>query len=178
MSKVFVVSDTWFNRPLDDDPNVRVVDNNELLIHNWNTTVGKSDDVYVLGGFGVSDLYNIVVQLNGRIHFLDNYFISDEREFIELMKENIKKSINPNVKTKVIFEKKQIVVLEKLDVVLSYLPLSDWMGRESGTFCFHGLNENIDIEGHNISCCSHKWQDSPIDIQKIISDINNFEENL
>ena len=32
MSNIFVISDTWFNRLIKDDPNENVVDRNEQII--------------------------------------------------------------------------------------------------------------------------------------------------
>ena len=32
MSNIFVISDTWFNRLIEDDPNENVVDRNEQII--------------------------------------------------------------------------------------------------------------------------------------------------
>ena len=66
MPKIFVISDTWFNRVLNDGPDVDTVDSNESIIFNWNTIVTPDDTVYVLGGFGILDLYNIVIQQIGR----------------------------------------------------------------------------------------------------------------
>ena len=50
MSNIFVISDTWFNRLIEDDPNENVVDRNEQIIQAWNSTIKKNDIVYVLGG--------------------------------------------------------------------------------------------------------------------------------
>lgn len=174
MSKVFVVSDTWFNRPMEDNRNISVIDYNENLIRCWNSVVGKNDIVYVLGGFGISDLYNIAIQLNGNIHFLDNYFTDDEKEFMNSFKQSVKNSIDTNMKNRFSFEKNQIIVLNKLDAVLSYFPLTDWSGKESGTFCFHGLNEELNLTTHSISCNIHKWQGLPVNISEIMDNIKSF----
>lgn len=178
MSKVFVVSDTWFNRPMDDDPNTNIVDYNDSIIQNWNNTVKMDDDVYVLGGFGISDLYHILIRLNGRIHFLDNYYIDDEKSFITQMKREIMNSSTPDLLDRIIFEKKQIMSLNKLDVILSYFPLSDWFGKKNGTFCFHGLNENMNLTEHDISCMMNKWENTPIDIENVKENILAFENDL
>ena len=87
MHRTFVISDIWFNRNCKDD-DMNITDINNVKISAWNNTVSDNDDVYVLGGFGISDLYNIIVRLKGRIHFLDNFFNDDERRFIEDMKSN------------------------------------------------------------------------------------------
>ena len=177
MSKVFVISDIWFNRLLNDDPNENVADNNERSILNWNSTVNKKDKVYVLGGFGIGDLYQIIVNLNGEIHFLNNYFNEDEKEFIEQMKFSINKSSCTDLNEKIFFEDSQIVVLNDQDSVLSYFPLEDWCGKLTGTYCFHGFNDNIEINEHTISCCAKLWNYTPVninDVQKNIKAINEI----
>ena len=123
MSNIFVISDTWFNRLIEDDPNENVVDRNEQIIQVWNNTIKKNDIVYVLGGFGIGDLYHIIIRLNGKIHFLNSYFNVDEKEFIESMKEYIDMSTDPTIKDRIIFDSNQIVILSNLDSILSYFPL-------------------------------------------------------
>ena len=126
MSNIFVISDTWFNRLIEDDPNENVVDRNEQIIQVWNNTIKKNDIVYVLGGFGIGDLYHIVIRLNGKIHFLNSYFNVDEKEFIETMKEYIDMSTDPTIKDRIIFDSNQIVILSNLASILSYFPLEEW----------------------------------------------------
>ena len=178
MSKIFVISDTWFNRLLVDDPNENVVDNNEHIIQNWNETVKKNDKVYVLGGFGIGDLFHILVRLNGEIHFLDNYFNEEEKGFINELKKCVNQSSDIDFKDKIYFENSQVIVLNKLDAVLSYFPLSDWSGKQTGTYCFHGLNDELDIEEHNISCLGSKWDFVPVCINDVKRNISSFMENL
>lgn len=178
MSKIFVISDTWFNRLLVDDPNENVVDNNEHIIQNWNETVKKNDKVYVLGGFGIGDLFHILVRLNGEIHFLDNYFNEEEKGFINELKKCVNQSSDIDFKDKIYFENSQVIVLNKLDAVLSYFPLSDWSGKQTGTYCFHGLNDELGIEEHNISCLGSKWDFVPVCINDVKRNISSFMENL
>lgn len=178
MPSIFAISDTWFNRLLDDDQNSNVVDTNEHMIEAWNETVSPGDKVYVLGGFGIGDLYHIVTRLNGEIHFLDNYFTGDERMFIKNMKECVNKSSDPEFKNKIVFERNQVVVLPDLDVVLTYFPLEDWCGKETGTYCFHGLTEKVDIANHNISCVAKKWAHTPVGIMNVQSNIDSFNNIL
>lgn len=171
---IFVISDTWFNRLLVDDPNENVIDNNEHIIQVWNETVSPGDKVYVLGGFGIGDLYYILTRFNGEIHILDNYFNSDEKNFISDMKDCVNKSSDPSFKSKVVFEKKQIIVLSDVDAVLSYFPLEDWPGKSTGTYCFHGMTETTDLKEHNISCVSKKWKCVPVNITNIQDNIDTF----
>lgn len=178
MPQIFVVSDTWFNRLLDNEPDVNVVNNNEHIIQNWNGQIKKDDIVYVLGGFGIGDLYHILVRLNGEIHFLRNYFNDEEKEFMNDMRRCLDMSSDQEFKKKIIFEIDQIVILKDLDSVLSYFPLEDWCGRETGTYCFHGLTENIDILNHSISCVSKKWGNNPVSIQLVQDNIDTFNNLL
>ena len=173
MSNIFVISDTWFNRLIEDDPNENVVDRNEQIIQAWNITIGKNDIVYVLGGFGIGDLYHIIIRLNGKIHFLNNCFNADEKEFIKNMKESIDMSTDSTIRDRIIFDNNQIAVLSNLDSILSYIPLEEWGGKSTGTYCFHGLTEKTNLLEHNISCVAKKWEYIPvniIDVQKNISD--------
>ena len=178
MSKTFVISDTWFNRLLVDDPNENVVDNNEHIIQSWNETVRKNDKVYVLGGFGIGDLFNILVRLNGEIHFLDNYFSEEEKGFINELRKCVKQSSDIDFKDKIYFENSQVVVLNNLDTVLSYFPLSDWVGKKTGTYCFHGLNDEVDIEDHNIFSLSTKRDFVHICKNDVKRNITSFMEKL
>ncbi len=178
MPSIFAISDTWFNRPLEDDPNVNVVDNNEHIIQNWNETVGKDDVVYVLGGFGIGDLYNVLVRLNGEIHFLNNYFNNDEKEFIKTMMNAVKNSSDVDFKKRIFFENNQILILNNSDAVLSYFPLEDWSGKETGTYCLHGLTDKLDIEDHNISCVGIRWNYMPVNISDVQVNIDSFENKL
>ena len=173
MSNIFVISDTWFNRLIEDDPNENVVDRNEQIIQVWNNTIKKNDIVYVLGGFGIGDLYHIVIRLNGKIHFLNNYFNADEKEFIENMKEYIDMSTDSTIKDRIIFDSNQIVILSNLDSILSYFLLEEWGGKSTGIYCFHGLTDKTNLLEHNIPCVAKKWEYIPaniVDVQKNISD--------
>lgn len=178
MPSIFAISDTWFNRLLVDDPNENVIDNNDHIINCWNETVNKDDIVYVLGGFGIGDLYHILVRLNGEIHFLNNYFNDDEKNFIINMKDAVEKCSDPEFKKKIYFENKQIMTVNELDSVLTYLPLSDWPGKSTGTYCFHGLDDMMDIEEHNISCEAKEWKFLPVNISNVQKNIETFKDNL
>lgn len=176
--KVYAISDTWFNRLLDDDPNANVVDNNDHIIQCWNDVVNKQDIVYVLGGFGIGDLYHILVRLNGHIHFLDNYFNEDERNFINVMKEAVDKSSDIELKARITFLPDQIKILNDLDSVLSYFPLEDWPGKSTGTYCFHGLSDKMNIAEHNITCVAKGWDYMPLNLSDLQDSITTFIEKL
>ncbi len=178
MPSIFAISDTWFNRLMEDDPNANVVDNNDHIIQCWNETVNKDDKVYVLGGFGIGDLYHILVRLNGEIHLLANYFNNDEKMFLNTMMDTVRKSSDIELKSRIIFEQAQILTLNDLDVVLSYFPLEDWVGKSTGTYCFHGLNNTMDIEGHNITCIGSEWEYSPVNITDVQKNIETFKNRL
>lgn len=172
----FVISDTWFNRPIGDKASMRVDDYNDEIITKWNKTVGGDDDVYVLGGFGVSDLYSIAVKLNGNIHFLNNFYTDDEIHFRDAFKKNVENSIDKNLSDKLIFEDNQIVSLKDEDVILSYFPLSYWYGKDTGTMCFHGLNDESKLKENNVSCCSLKTDFKPLNVAEVKEKISFFSE--
>lgn len=174
MTNVFAVSDTWFNRLLSDDKDANVIEKNNRIIKSWNDVVGPSDLVYVLGGFGISDLYNIVVRLNGRIYFLDNAFNADEKKFMDDMKTAVKQSGDDNLKRRIAFESNQIMSIGIYDSVFSYYPLSDWGGKQSGTYLFHGLNDDIDMKDHNFSCVYNHWN-KPVNIFEIQEKMKEFK---
>lgn len=174
MVNVFVVSDTWFNRLLTDDKDTNVIEKNNRIIESWNEVVDLNDTVYVLGGFGISDLYNIVVRLNGRICFLDNYFNADEKKFITDMMTAVEKSGDDGLKRRITFESKQILSVDIYDSVFSYYPLSDWGGKKSGTYLFHGLNDNIEMKEHNFSCVYNHWN-KPVNIFEIQEKMKEFK---
>lgn len=189
MSKIFAISDIWFNRLLADKPNKTVVgeeehvidnivDNNDYIIQKWNETVSSEDKVYVLGGFGIGDLYPVAIRLKGEIHFLNNIFNDDEKKFFKEFKDCLKKSSDPNIKNKFFFEHNQIVVLNDMDAVLTYYPLAVWGGQKSGTYCFHGLTDDMDIMNHNITCVSSEWDCCPVNIEDVKNNILTFSSRF
>lgn len=175
--KIFVISDTWFNRPFGEKSGMFVQDYNNEIIKTWNKCVNKHDIVYVLGGFGISELYSIVVQLNGEIHFLNNFITDDEISFKNGLLYSVENSIDKKLKNRIIFEDNQILTLPDNDVVLSYLPLLDWYGKNTGTFCFHGLNVDTNISENRINCNTLKWKFCPVSIEDVKKNINIFFEN-
>ena len=78
MSKIFFTSDLHFNHDREFIFGSRgfktVQEMNGTLIRNWNETVGKDDDIYVLGDFFLGTDYEYIKEvlnkLNGRIHLV------------------------------------------------------------------------------------------------------------
>lgn len=175
---IFITSDTWFNRPIYQLQDIDVVEYNDMLIAKWNEVVSDSDDVYVLGGFGVSDLYHIVIRLKGNIHFLNNYYTEDEKMFINDMKKYVNNSTDQNISNRIFFHNEQIMTNVETDCVMSYFPLADWIGKNTGTFNFHGFYKNNDFVNHNVSCNTYDWDFYPVNIEKIKKNIANFEEKM
>lgn len=178
MSKIFAISDTWFNRPFGDNGESNVDEYNKNIIEIWNKNINKNDDVYVLGGFGISDLYHIVIQLNGKIHFLNNYYNEDEISSINDLKVNIFNSANKKLSSKIFFETNQIITLTDNDAVLSYLPLSYWYGKDSGIMCFHGLDEKSNLNEFKINCSALCNNFVPINILDAMNVINTTKYNV
>ena len=175
---IFIVSDIWFNRPIGEFSSMTNNEYNNMIIDNWNNTVSKKDIVYVLGGFGIGDCYDIVIKLNGEIHFLNSVFSQSDRYFRNIMKNAVENSVDKELKKRIFFESDQILALEKEDCILSYFPLNDWAGKSTNTFCFHGYNNNHNIIENNISCKLGLWKCAPVSIKDIKNYFLKFEKLL
>lgn len=177
MNKIFVISDTWFNRPGGKLEDTTTFQYNDTIIENWNKVVDNKDIVYVLGGLGIADIYPVLIRLNGQIRLLNSFFTKDDKFFRDVLKTSVNLSVDSSVKEKIIFEDDQIVVLPEEDAVLSYLPLSDWLGRHTGTYCFHGLNEDCELSNGLVSCMANHWNFAPICISEVKESVKNFLKN-
>jgi calcineurin-like phosphoesterase family protein len=86
--------------------------------------------------------------------------------------------VNKRLVNKIFFESNQIIALPEVDCVLSYFPLSDWIGKSSDTFCFHGYTNKHLLKENNISCKIELWNNSPISIREIKNNFLRFEKLL
>ena len=175
--KIFVTSDIWFNRPIGKKIEETSNEYNEMIINNWNKTVSKKDIVYILGGLGISEMYHLLIKLNGEIHILNNFYTKDEKLFIKIIKHDIDSSIDKALKNKIIFEESQILSLPELDTILSYFPLNAWSGFETGTYHFYGLTNESDFSNNKISCKMEDWDYKPILITHIQESLTKFKTN-
>lgn len=103
MSKMFFTSDTHFDDPRLDTfsrPFKDVEELNKTLVKNWNSVVGKNDEVYHLGDFSTTPGgFDFVKKLNGKIHLiLGNYDIDNIGKFDQDMFESIQKDLTLNIK--------------------------------------------------------------------------------
>ena len=101
---IFVTSDVWFNRPMGEYASMTNEEYNDMIIDNWNSAVSNGDVVYVLGGFGIGDCYDIVLKLNGEIHFLNSIFSHSDSVFRNAIKEGVDNSVNKDMRKRVVFE--------------------------------------------------------------------------
>ena len=175
---IFVTSDLWFNRPMGDFSYMTNEEYNNIIIDNWNKVVDKDDIVYILGGFGIGDCYDIVLKLKGEIHFLNSVFTKSDSDFRNAIKEGVENSVNKELIKRIIFESNQILSLPNNDCILSYFPLNDWVGKSSNTFCFHGYTDKHNIRENNISCKLEWWKNSPVSIDEIKNIFLKFEKLL
>lgn len=164
---IFVTSDIWFNRPIGQFSHMTNEEYNGMMIENWNDKVNNDDVVYILGGFGIGDCYDIVLKLNGEIHFLNSVFNSSDNIFMNLIKESVVNSVNKELNERIIFENNQILALPIEDCILSYFPLNDWAGKSTNTFCFHGYTNNHNLKENNFSCSMQLWDGFPVNIKEI-----------
>jgi calcineurin-like phosphoesterase family protein len=176
--KIFVTSDTWFNRPCGTHYGERCSEYNMNIVKNWNSVVSENDTVYVLGGFGIGDIYDMVFRLNGNIVFMDMFLSPDEDKAREMMTDFIGKSVDVTLRDRISFSEKQIKVLYHKDVVLSYFPLADWYGRRNGSVCFHGMDYDTDMNNNNICCNASKWDFKPVDIDSVVTNMEKFKSML
>ena len=175
---IFVTSDIWFNRPMGEFSSMTNEEYNNMIIDNWNNTINDDEVVYVLGGFGIGDCYDIVLKLNGEIHFLNSVFSHSDRLFRKSIKEGVENSVNKELVKKVIFENEQILAISNSDCILSYFPLSDWAGKSTNTFCFHGYTDKHNLKENGVSCKIELWEGSPVSIKEIKNNFSNFKKLL
>ena len=175
---IFVTSDIWINRPMGEFSSMTNDEYNNMLIDNWNSTVSKDDIVYILGGFGIGDCYDIILKLNGEIHFLNSIFGESDAEFMNSLKKSVVNSVDVELSKRIIFESNQILVSPKCDCVLSYFPLNDWVGKSTNTFCLHGYTNRHNLNDNNISCKLDMWGGSPINIEDIKNNISKMKKIL
>ena len=173
---IFITSDIWFNRPMGEFSSMTNEEYNNMIIDNWNDVVGKNDIVYVLGGFGIGDCYEMVLKLKGEIHFLNSVFTQSDDDFRSVIKNSVENSVNKELVKKIIFEDNQIIAIPKCDCVLSYFPLNDWAGKSTNTFCFHGYTNNHKLNENNISCMIDLWENSPVNIKDIRNKFSTFKK--
>lgn len=173
---IFVTSDVWFNRPMGEFSSMTNEEYNNMVIDNWNDTVDNGDIVYVLGGFGIGDCYDIVLKLNGEIHFLNSIFSHSDSIFRNAIKESVENSVDKNLIKRIIFENNQILAIPKADCILSYFPLNDWSGKSTNTFCFHGYTNNHYLSDNNISCKMDLWGNAPVNIKEVKNNFSTFKK--
>ena len=179
MGKIFVTSDIWFNRPMGPYSDRNIDEYNDTVISNWNNVVGDNDTVYLLGGIGVGDVYDLIITLNGHIVILDSFYTDEEKETSNLLKNHMENSVVGDVKNRIVFSDRQIEVLPESDCVLSYFGLTDWCGKDSGTFCFHGRELKSVFSENNVSCNAIRHNLTPIsisDIKDVILTIENVKK--
>ena len=173
---IFVVSDIWFNRPMGEFSYMTNEEYNNMIINNWNGVVSDSDIIYVLGGVGIGNCYDIVLKLHGEIHFLNSVLSCCDSIFMNIIKDGIKNSVNKELSKRIIFEDNQILMIPNDDCVLSYFPLNDWAGKTTKTFCFHGYTDKHNLNDNNISCKLELWKNSPVSIKEIKSKFSTFRK--
>lgn len=176
--EIFVTSDLWFNRPMGKFSNMTNDAYNNMIIDNWNNNVGNDDIIYILGGFGIGDCYNILLKLKGEIHFLNSVFTNSDNAFMGIIKNNVANSVNKELSKRIIFEKNQIIALPNADCILSYFPLVDWIGKSTNIFCFHGYTDKHNIKDNNISCRFELWNNSPTNINEVKKNFIKFAKIL
>lgn len=130
------------DRPFADDGNIDKHD--AYIIEEWNQTVGKNDDVYILGDFSlrpIDETRKILERLNGRkflcpgnhdksLQSLVRYFVKVQ----QIMGLKVKKTRCPELD-------------EDIELILCHYPLLEWPGMHHGVYHLHGhCHGNIEIK--------------------------------
>jgi len=149
----------------------------EVIINNWNDTIGKKDEVWLLGDVGFykpKDLFNIVSQLNGR-----KYLIKGNHD---------KTATAPacrNVWERI--EKLHEVRMHDLDfeaghqkIVLCHYPMLTWNKSHYGTWHLHGHchgNLSPELKGLrlDIGVDCHDYRPISYDEVKVLMQAKEFE---
>lgn len=175
---IFVISDVWFNRPMGEFSSMTNDEYNNMVIEYWNNSVSNNDIIYVLGGFGIGDCYDIVLKLNGEIHFLNSIYSNTDSCVMDEIKNNVKNSVNKKLQKRIFFESNQILAVPMYDCILSYFPLNDWAGKNTNTFCFHGYTNKHYLNDNNISCKMELWKKSPMNIKDVKTSLSKFKKMI
>ena len=172
--KVFVTSNQQFGRkgaikaykrPFDD-----VNEMNLHLVESWNSVVSAEDIVYVLGNFAwdPETLEMIAKNLNGDIIVISGEYDRAARDVAE-----IKGIVDIEYLYNAIEEHPEV------NSVLSYWPMSEWPGKNKGSYSIIGYPGKDHKTNHKlrvINCACDAWEFKPIEISKLIElleDVSN-----
>ncbi len=165
---IYFTSDTHFghNKLIEQDfrnfKNVEEMD--RILISNWNKTVNKNDEIYILGDFTLKKdedyISNILDKLNGKKYLIKgnhDYFIKN------------KDLANKFIWVKDYYELKH----NKKKFILSHYPFEEWNGsRTNSSYHLHGhthslININNSIKKYDVGVDCNNY--TPISIEEIIN---------
>lgn len=143
MSKIFFTADLHFGhkrilemypeRPYAMDGDIDKHD--EYIIQQWNQTVDKNDNVYILGDFSlrpVDETRKILEQLNGHKFLCPG---NHDRSLQSLVRYFVKVQQIMAVKLK---RSRCAELPEDLEVILCHYPLLEWPGMNHGVYHIHG----------------------------------------
>lgn len=128
-SKTFFISDLHIGHlnilKMDGRPFKTLDEMNETIIKNWNNTVKKSDEVYILGDFffkgKLKDALTFIEQLNGNLHLIignhENLILNNK-----ILQDKFKSILHYK-------ELNLIIDNKKFDVILSHYPIINYNGN-------------------------------------------------
>lgn len=166
---IYFTADTHFghfniikfcNRPFNT-----IEEMNDTLIENWNSIVGKNDEIYHLGDFGWRDNnlnLKILQKLNGTKYFIKG---NHDKKFIKNTA-----IINEFIWIKDYYELK----INNKFFVLCHYPFLQWIGNYYGTINLFGHSHGKTKESNNqldVGVDLHEYK--PISINEIIDKIRN-----
>lgn len=160
-----------YSRSFDD-----VDDMNEYMIDQWNSVVGESDSVFVLGNFAWQPeiAEEISNRLNGTIYVMEGEWDRASHEIIKIQSTQKIHHLTEGIRN-----------LPTSNMVLSYWPLLDWLKKKDGAISFVGHPGKAYKTDHkkrivNVTC--DRWDFKPvgaIEMMKLYNDpdiLNNVKK--
>lgn len=123
-------------------PFSNVQEMNQILINNWNNTVSKNDEIYILGDLAlkasVNDINSLVQQLNGK----KNLIVGNHDHFLK-NKEFDRSQFN-------MIKDYHILKYNNVKYILFHYPILEWEAFYKGSVHLYGHLHTHSIEKRNL----------------------------
>lgn len=170
---IYFISDTHFLHKniikYDNRPFSSIEEHDEMIIQNWNNTIGKNDTVYHLGDFSLGNptkAEEIMKRLNGKI----NYIIGNHDEEDKRLLKRLESNFN-------VLGHAHSIKIDRQLIVLSHFPYQVWNKMHKGSFHLFGHSHGslIDVIGRKkdvgVNCINYK----PISYDEILLELSQIE---
>ena len=171
---IYFISDLHFchDRPFIYEPRGfnSINEMNEVILKNWNSTVDKDDDVYILGDLILNDIeagLTLLRQLNGKLHLIrGNHDQNTKCAIYECIMEEVTYAT--------------MIKYKKYSFFLTHYPSKvGWIGDDSKLWNLAGHThskdkfENGEFKVYNVACDAHNC--TPVCIDEILEDIRAYK---